>query len=98
MANKVGQPSLVLITIVFKGVRCTKDLVNKYTNTQTHKHTNFSTVKLDKTMNTYKNDKNINKERDNIDVNVQKLQVFGQRSKTPPSCTLTADRSWDQNL
>ena len=43
-------------------------------------------------MNTYKNDKNINKERDNIDVNVQKLQVFGQRSKTPPSCTLTADR------
>ena len=49
---------------------------------------NFSTVKLDITINTYKNDKNINKERDNIDANVQKLQVFGQRSKTPPSCTL----------
>ena len=44
-------------------------------------------------MNTYKNDKNINKERDNIDVNVQKLEVFGQRSKTPPSCTLTADHA-----
>ena len=40
---------------------------------------NFSTVKLDITMNTYKNDKNINKECDNRDVNIQKLQVFGQR-------------------
>ena len=45
-------------------------------------------------MNTYKNDKNINKERVNIHVNVQKLQVFfDQRSKTPPSYTLTAEHA-----
>ena len=58
---------------------------------------NLSTVKLDIRMNTYKNDKNINKERDNIDANVQKLQVFGQRSKTPPSCTLTLETDIDRN-
>ena len=51
---------------------------------------NFSTVKFDITMNKYKNDKNINIERENIEVNVEKLQIFGPRSKTPPSCTLTA--------
>ena len=55
---------------------------------------NLSTVKLDIRMNTYKNDKNINKERDNIDANVQKLQVFGQRS---PSCTLTLETDIDRN-
>ena len=43
-------------------------------------------------MNTYKNDKNINIERENIEVNVEKLQIYGPRSKTAPSCTLTADQ------
>ena len=42
-------------------------------------------------MNTYKNDKNINIERENIEVNDEKLQIYGPRSKTAPSCTLTAD-------
>ena len=42
-------------------------------------------------MNKYKNDKNINIERENKEVNVEKLQIFGPRSKPPPSCTLTAD-------
>ena len=33
-------------------------------------------------MNKYKNDKNINIERENIEVDVEKLQIFGPRSKT----------------
>ena len=43
-------------------------------------------------MNKYKKDKDINIERENIKVNVEKLPMFGPRSKTPPTCTLTADR------
>ena len=44
-------------------------------------------------MNKYENDKNNTKERENIEDNVEKLQIFGLRSKTTPSCTLTADRT-----
>ena len=41
-------------------------------------------------MNTYKNDKNINKERVNIHVNVQKLQVFLTNLRNAP--IIYADR------
>ena len=44
-------------------------------------------------MNKYENDKNNTIELESITVNVEKLQIFGPRSKATPSCTQTAGQA-----